>query len=157
MKKPSLLVFIAFFSVIGFSQSYSGTIINVIDGDTYVFQTSEGSFKVRTLGTGAPENQQPYSKESAEFLLKYLNKDAITKVTGTDRYCRSIGILYVQGKDINLLSIKNGCSWHYKQYSKDQSFADAEIIARKNRIGLWGLANPTPPWRWRKNKQEFGA
>jgi micrococcal nuclease len=150
MKKVYLLLAFLLLIEIGYSQSYTGSVIRVIDGDTFVFQAPEGSFKVRTLGTDAPERDQPYSRESAEFLSKYLNREAVIKISGTDRYGRRIGILFVKGKDINLLSIKNGCSWHYKKYSKDPSYAKAEIYARKHKIGLWRLPDPVPPAMWRK-------
>jgi micrococcal nuclease len=143
-------------NVIGFSQSYNGSIVRVIDGDNFVFQTGEGLFTVRMQGTDAPENNQPYSKESADFLKQYLNKDAITKINGTDRYRRRLGTLDVDGQDINLLSIKNGCAWHFKRYSSDKQYASAEEHARKNKLGLWGLPNPIPPWNWRQVERQQG-
>lgn len=141
-----------FLCIIGYSQSYNGSIIRVIDGDTYIFQTTEGSVIVRMYGIDAPERDQPFSKESADFLKLYLNKDVVTKINGTYRYRRSLGTLYVDGQDINLLSIKNGCAWHFKRYSSDMQYADAEEYARKNKVGLWELDNPVPPWNWRQNK-----
>jgi len=101
-------------------------------------------------GIDAPERDQPYSKESTNFLEQYLHKEATIKATGVDRYGRTLGVLFIDGQDINLLSIRNGCSWHYKQYSKDVQYAQVEEYARKNKIGLWGLPNPVPPWEWRK-------
>ena len=118
-----ILICFIFSCVLGHPQSYHGTIIRVIDGDTYVFQTEEGSFIVRMYGIDAPEGKQPYGRESTEFLSNYLYKEAITEVSGTDRYGRRIGILFIDGQDINLLSIKRGFSWHYKQYSEDKNYA----------------------------------
>jgi micrococcal nuclease len=132
------------------AQSYNGTIIRVIDGDTFVFQTTEGSLTVRMLGTDAPERDLPFSKESSDFLKQYLNKDAIFKASGDDRYSRTLGVLYIDGKDINLLSIKSGFSWHFKRYSSDIQYDQAEESARKNKLGLWALPNPIHPWDWRK-------
>lgn len=140
--------------ILGNSQSYNGTIIRVIDGDTYVFQTEEGSFTVRMYGIDSPERDQPFSNESTEFLSKYLREDAVTEVSGTVVYGRSIGVLFVNEQDINLLSIRNGFSWHYKEYSNDRDYADAEDYARKNKLGLWGLENPVPPWEWRQKNAE---
>ena len=150
LKRYLIIFCFVFSSTIGCTQSYKGTIIRVIDGDTYVFQTTDGSVTVRMQGIDAPERDQPFSMESGEFLTKYLYKEATTKVTGTDRYGRMLGTLYIDGQDINLLSIKNGFSWHYKQYSKDKDYASAEENARRNILGLWGLDNPVPPWNLRK-------
>jgi endonuclease YncB( thermonuclease family) len=61
---------------LGYSQTCKGTIVRVIDGDTFVFQTTDGSFTIRMFGTDAPERDQPFSKESADFLKQHLNKEA---------------------------------------------------------------------------------
>jgi hypothetical protein len=50
----------------------------------------------------------------------------------------------------HLFSIKSGHSWHFKRYSSDQKYAGAEEFARINKIGLWSLDDPVPPWEWRK-------
>ena len=139
----------------GYSQKFEGSIIRVIDGDTFVFLTKTGSFTVRMLGIDAPERDQPFSKESSEFLSKYLNKQATTKVNGTDKEDRSVGTLFVNGRDINLLSIKGGYSWHYKRYSADKDYAEAEEYAQKNRLKIWSLPNPIPPWTWRLRKTSY--
>ena len=150
MKKIFLFLWFSAIVLLIYSQSFKGTIIRVIDGDTFVFQTEEGALKVRMYGTDAPERNQPFAKESADFLKQYLNKDAILKVNGIDRYARSLGKLYIEGQDINLLSIKKGYSWHFKRYSSDQDYATAEEYARNNKLGLWKLDDPVPPWNWRK-------
>jgi endonuclease YncB( thermonuclease family) len=146
----SIIFLLFFLCSLGYSQTYNGTIIRVIDGESYVFQTQEGSFIVRMFGIDAPERDQPFAKESADFLKQYLNQDAILKVNGTYRYARRLGILFVEGQDINLLSIKGGYSWHFKRYSSDQDYASAEEYAKKNKLGLWKLDDPVPPWNWRK-------
>lgn len=150
LKRIPVIFYLFVFSVVGFSQSYSGTIIRVIDGDTYVFQTVEGSFIVRMYGIDAPEKNQPFGEESTKFLSAYLYKDAITRVNGIDRYGRRIGTLYFADQDLNMLSIKKGFSWHHKQYSKDKEYADAEEYARKNKLGLWKDNNHISPWEWRR-------
>jgi len=150
LKTISLISFFISLTIFGYSQSYNGTVIRVIDGDTFVFQTEEGSLTIRMYSTDAPERDQPYAKESADFLRQYLNKEATLKANGVDSYTRTLGILYINNQDINLLSIKNGCAWHFKRYSSDKQYANAEEYARKNKIGLWSLLNTIPPWDWRK-------
>ncbi len=149
MKRIFVIVCLVLIVKLGYTQSFNGTVIRVIDGDTFVFQTKNGSFTVRMFGTDAPERDQPFSKESVNFMKQYLNKDAITKVNGTDRYHRKVGTLFVEGQDINLLSIKSGYAWHFKRYSSDQQYAAAEEYARKNKLGLWQLNNPILPYNWR--------
>jgi len=154
MRVRIILVFfcLVLLNIQGFSQEVKGTIIRIIDGDTYVFLTTNGSITVRMYGIDAPERDQPFSKESSEFLSKYLNQAAVTKVNGTDKEDRSVGTLIVNGKDINLLSLRGGYSWHYKRYSSDKEYADAEEYARRNNLRIWSLPNPIPPWTWRQRK-----
>jgi endonuclease YncB( thermonuclease family) len=35
-------------------------------------------------------------------------------------------------------------------YRENQEYADAEIYARENKLGLWNLPNPIPSWNRRK-------
>jgi micrococcal nuclease len=155
LKIHFILLFFVISGIQGFSQKYEGTIIRVIDGDTYVFLTTTGSFTVRMLGIDAPERDQPFSREASEFLSEYLNKKAITIVNGTDKEDRSVGTLLVNGKDINLLSIKGGYSWHYKRYSADRDYAAAEEYAQRNKLKIWSLPNPIPPWSWRQRRTSY--
>ena len=155
LKLLLILWCMVFLNFQGYSQKYEGTIIRVIDGDTYVFLTKTGSFTVRMLGIDAPERDQPFSRESSEFLSKYLNNDAVTKVNGTDKDDNAVGTLYVNGRDINLLSIRGGFSWHYKRYSSDKDYAAAEEYAQENKLKIWSLPNPIPPWTWRHRRTSY--
>ena len=102
------------------------------------------------LGIDAPERDQPSSKESTAFLSKFLNVEGILKVTDVDQYARSVGTLFIEGQDINLLSVRSGYSWHYERYLKDTEYTAAQEHARMNKLGLWGDADPVAPWDWRK-------
>jgi len=50
--------------------------------------------------------------------------------------------------------VKNGFAWHYKKYSKDNSYDDLEKQARKLKLGLWNDKIPTAPWEWRKSRKK---
>jgi micrococcal nuclease len=65
--------------------------------------------------------------------------------------------LFIDGQDINLLSVKGGYAWHYKRYFDDKQYAIAQDNARKNKLGLWALSNPIPPWNWRHVEKENGT
>ena len=65
-----------------------------------------------------------------------------------DRYGRKVGKVLLNGLDSNLVQIKRGLAWHYKQYEREQSPADrqsyaaAEAEARAAKLGLWRDAAP---------------
>ena len=46
--------------------------------------------------------------------------------------------------------VENGLAWHYKYYSSDQVLAQAELDARKNKLGLWIDLAPVAPWDFRR-------
>lgn len=144
-----LSIVVLFFSTLVYSQTYEGTIIKVVDGDTFVFQTTEGSLKVRMQGIDAPEKKQDFGSESKVFIEKYLNKPAKVESIGLDKYGRTLGTLLVNGIDINLESLKNGCSWHFKKYSTDINYSNAELSAKKALKGLWKHPNAIAPWTFR--------
>lgn len=133
-------------------QTYTGKIIRVIDGDTFIFQTETGSFKVRMLAIDAPEHDQPYGDESKQFLKQYEGKTARLESTGVDKYGRFLCFLYVAQECINLKSVKLGNAWHYKHFNSDKRFYEAEELARLKKSGLWALKNPIAPWDWRHNQ-----
>ena len=49
--------------------------------------------------------------------------------------------------------IKAGFAWHYKDYNSDSAYAEAEIQARENRLGLWQDASPVRPQDYRKERR----
>ena len=40
-----------------------------------------------------------------------------------------VGVIWLNGKDINLEVIKAGLAWHYKQYQREQSAQDRMLYA----------------------------
>ena len=151
-KTLQILFVSIFINIALYGQTYKGVVIRVVDGDTFVFQTTEGSFKVRMLAIDAPEHDQPYGEESKVFLMQFLNKAARLESTGLDKYGRHLAFLFVDQENVNLLSVKTGNAWHYQHYNNDEKFIQAELYARKLKLGLWKDPNPVAPWDWRHNK-----
>jgi micrococcal nuclease len=144
------LICLLFYLVMAPPIFYEGTVLRVVDGDTFVFQTEEGSLKVRMDGIDAPEKDQTYGLESTKFLNAYLYKKGKLIYKGVDRYGRTLGVLYVGDLNINLLSVEKGFAWHYKKYSADTALANAEVRARRAKLGLWKDGGAIAPWEWRK-------
>lgn len=149
-----ILILFLFIPTLCFTQEYSGTILRVIDGDTFVFQTETGNLKVRMFGIDAPEKSQEFGQESKAFLERYNHKAGNLKKTGIDKYGRILGILFIDKVNVNLESVKLGFAWDYRYYNKDNAFAQAEKEAKEKRLGLWKYPNPTPPWNYRKTHKD---
>jgi endonuclease YncB( thermonuclease family) len=132
-------------------------VVKVIGGDiVHVLDQSTKKHKIRLGGIDAPEKKQPFGKESKQNLSGLIaGKNIEVEYNKRDRYGQIIGKLIYQGQDISLLQIKHGYAWHYKQYQRDQSpldrtlYSSAEIVARKQTIGLWAVP-AIPPWQFRR-------
>ena len=76
-----------------------------------------------------------------------------------DRYNRVLAKLILDGNDVNFLQVSSGYAWHFKRYQKQQSpsdrelYSQAELNAKKNKLGLWEEKKPIAPWKWRKIKK----
>jgi micrococcal nuclease len=69
---------------------------------------------------------------------------------GEDRYGRTLGVMMVDGLNVNREMVRLGYAWHYLKYSNDQALADAEKEARAGKRGLWKDRLPVAPWDWRR-------
>ncbi|MFQ5545877.1 MAG: thermonuclease family protein [Acidiferrobacterales bacterium] len=135
-----------------------GQVVRVVDGDTiYVLDESRSRHKIRLAGIDAPERKQPYGLASREHLASLVAAKSVTiEYAKHDRYGRIVGKVWIDGVDACLEQIKAGLAWHYKKYRREQDpgdrvlYAQAEIQARSQRIGLWQETNPKPPWKFRR-------
>lgn len=78
------------------------------------------------------------------------------ETTTTDRYGRTVGRVYVEGRDVNAALVTAGAAWVYLQYSRDPRLLALEAEAKTASRGLWGLpeAQRTPPWEWRRAQRK---
>ncbi|MDU6827782.1 thermonuclease family protein [Campylobacter sp.] len=127
----------------------SGQVVKISDGDTITILTQEKQqVKVRLYGIDAPEKKQPYGQKSKQFLSNLIaGRSVEIQEKGKDRYKRVLGIVYLDGRDINEQMVLNGYAWAYVKYSK--IYASQELKARSQNLGLW-RDKPIPPWEWRK-------
>ncbi|MEJ8841400.1 thermonuclease family protein [Lacibacter sp. H375] len=129
-----------------------GKAVRIIDGDTFDLLVGTTTHRIRLAGIDAPEKKQDFSNASKHLLGQLCNGQQLTVVvTDTDRNKRKIADIYTQQKLwINKEMIVRGMAWHFLKYSSNKELANAELLARKQKIGLWSLANPVAPWDWRK-------
>lgn len=143
-------------------QTGSYQVTRVIDGDTIVL---EGLGTVRIIGVDAPElrsNQgaECFAQEAKRELedltrgkLVYLEYDP--SQDRTDRYGRTLAYMFAQSTsmdtmqqglliDLGLQLISNGYAFEYtyrNPYKYQKEYKQAEVNARKEKIGLWNPLN----------------
>jgi endonuclease YncB( thermonuclease family) len=135
--------------------SLHGKVIKIIDGDTYdILLNNHTTKRIRMDGIDAPERGMPFYKSSKNYLSNLcFGTGVLIEPTGKDRYGRTLAKTWLaNGKEAGLLMIDAGYAWHFKKYSTSVQLANAEITARKNRLGLWTEKSAVAPWTWRKNK-----
>ena len=131
-----------------------GECLYVYDGDTVLMNMNGEKRKIRLYGIDAPEMSQEFGDKSRALLSRLVEKKKITvSVTGEDRYGRVIGVIFVDGMDVNALMLKNGAAWHYKDFDKSTEYAELESLARMERLGLWATRSIMAPWEYRKQNK----
>jgi micrococcal nuclease len=156
-----VVVFLLAVSAISLAGQFS--VIRVTDGDTVKVAGNDEKMIIRLVGIDAPETSkkknepgQPFSNKSTKYLAKLvLNKSVEVKSYGTDRYGRTLGVVFVSGKNVNLEMVKAGLAEVYR--GKPAGGLDlgpywtAEAEAKKTGIGMWSLGDKyISPKEWRR-------
>lgn len=83
-------------------------------------------------------------------------KEVIISAGQRDKYKRLVAdVILPDGRILNQELVRSGFAWWYKQFSPhDEILNQLESKARQARLGLWGEANPEPPWLFRKIKKK---
>jgi endonuclease YncB( thermonuclease family) len=142
-------------------------VTRVYDGDTIKAAGHDIEIKVRLVGIDAPETSrkkkdpgQPYSQQARKYLAGLvLNKTVDIKGYGLDGYSRILGVIYLEGKNINLEVVKEGLAEAYRgkpPHGFDPApYRNAEREARAAKMGMWSLGNKyISPKDWRRMQRE---
>jgi len=138
-------------------RTIDGTVTKVTDGETIQVTTQERTkIKVRLYGIAAPKMPKAnppagYVRVSNEFFGMECKKELEAKLMGNkiqldvmniDKYKRSVGILWLGDRNINLEMIREGYAKAYESSFKEPyraEFLAAQKEARSFRRGLWNL------------------
>lgn len=140
-------------SSICISQTYTGKVIGIKDGDTVVVLDSLNyQTTLRIAEVDCPEKSQAFGTKAKQFTSDEIYLKQIKYiVTDIDSYGRSIAkIYYENNKYLSAEIIRNGFSWQYKKYSTSKLLAKLEEEARQNKRGLWIDPNPIYPSDFRR-------
>ena len=133
-------------------QSLTG-VPHIHDGDTVEIR----GVKVRITGIDAPEMDQRCLDAKGKLsecgieVRNQLTKKAAgrqwtCRVSGKDRYGRSLASCHVDGEDIARWMVRSGLALSFKRYSHE--YDAEETTAIEARAGLWSGAF-IAPWDWR--------
>lgn len=148
----------SFFLVLLFTSSASGQltgkVVSIADGDTFTLLTNgKKQVKIRLHGIDCRERGQDYGDVAKKYLSTMIFSEEVRVETkGTDRYGRTIGVVFLGDRNMNESLLEKGLAWHYKKYDKNPRWALLEEAARLARLNLWAMPNPLPPWDFRRKK-----
>lgn len=152
-------------------RTIEGVVIKVSDGDTIQVRDPLGTkVKVRFYGIDAPETEksnkktgrvskpgQPYGEEAYRALQSKLQRQHVRlDVMDIDRYGRTVSVVWLGNRNINLEMVAEGWAWAYRQYldrPHASEYIELEEQARAKRLGLWQHNNPQPPWEFRRSNK----
>lgn len=150
MKKIFIILFCL--SLFAFSENkFTVRCIGVHDGDTITILTTENQqLKIRLNGIDAPELHQDFGQRSRQYLAAMVFGKTIEILSiNIDIYGRTLAIILFDNENVNYKMVAAGMAWHYTKYSNNANLRKAEDFAKGNKIGLWSMLNPIPPWKFR--------
>jgi len=143
-------------------------VVRVTDGDTIKAVVDHMEIIVRLVGIDAPEKSrkknepgQPYSTKATKYLASLVLKKTITiKEYGTDRYGWILGVVFVNGTNVNLEMVKAGLAEVYRgrqpRYFNVKMYKDAETEAKNAGRGMWSLGDKyISPRDWRRMERRI--
>lgn len=144
--------------------TWTARVTNISDGDTIRVITPEGKQeRIRFYGIDAPESGQPYGKAATKFVESAIvaaNYRVDIVEVERDRYGRMVGMVTVNGVNLNRKVVKAGFAWVYDQYCKKAECQEWKVLereARDGKLGLWSEPDPAAPWDWRRGEREGRA
>lgn len=139
------------------SRTLAGT-AHALDGDTIDLATRDrGVVRIRLEGIDAPEGGQRCQLKwygtwdcgrAATTALAQMTRDRSVTCDdrGPDKYGRTLGVCFVEGRDINAEMVRIGLAWAFVRFT--DLYVVEERDARAAKIGVWQAASQAP-WDWR--------
>lgn len=149
-----VLLTVLFFICLTTTETMTGKVVKVTDGDTVVILTAgKKQERIRLLDIDAPERKQPYYDKASSYLSEMVfGKRVTVEYSKRDRYGRVLGTVYVDGKNVNEEMIRAGLAWNY-HYSKNQKHAELETEAKEKKLNIFSVPNPINPYDYRRGQR----
>ncbi|MBU1426995.1 MAG: thermonuclease family protein [Gammaproteobacteria bacterium] len=180
------------------AETFSAKVIVVMDGDTVMVLRGGHKLKVRLAHIDAPEvghagmggkptnsqKEQAFGRQSRDSLLEMVGKKIVRiDSLAVDQYGRIVGLISVDGRDINREQVRRGMAWasaggrksgrpesrppqdqqsndvladkKLSRFPADETYITLQNEARLARRGLWAQSDPQAPRQWRKLHPSF--
>ena len=140
----SKVVLIAFLMIFpSVLMAATGSVINVIDGDSVVIKVNGEQFKADLIFVDAPELGEKYGDEAKKYVVERI-KGKELNIYDHGKFFKNnhlVEVFLPTGVSINALLIKNGYARYYTSIKSSDKLMDLEKQAKAKKIGVWGLDN----------------
>ncbi|MCE7071844.1 thermonuclease family protein [Dyadobacter sp. CY327] len=129
-------------------------VIAIQDGDTielkFLYARKKAGqrmgkpIRIRLLHVNCPERGRPYYKVAKQYTSQQCFRKTvqIRHAGNFDKYGRLLGeVVLPNGRILNKELVKAGLAVHFKKYSKSQEYANLEIQAKKQKVGIWSQSS----------------
>jgi endonuclease YncB( thermonuclease family) len=129
-----------------------GKATQVIDGATFVLQTTEGKqLTVQLAGIEPPEPCQTWGAESKDALQAWLKDQPLQlKTEGGERGGRVLAHVFVDGADINVRMVEEGHAFSVRGRSDHGPYLKQERVAKALRRGMFSVGPVELPASFRR-------
>lgn len=125
-----------------------GRVLNIIAGDRLEIRaTNERTYAVRLKGIESPQANTPAGRIAKKHLNMLVAGQTVSvEYSNIDRRATLIGKVMLGGSDVNLRQVTDGMAKTVPVMlgvDDKQPYQSAEIRARHQRLGIWGLSKQT--------------
>lgn len=116
-----------------------GTVLEVLDGDSFRAQVGGSEEEIRLLGVNAPEHGECHSDRSRSAMAALIEGRDVTMLTaGQDRFGRVLATVFVDGSDVSVMLLEVGAAIALTVHHDDlPEYLAAEDAAFASGRGLW--------------------
>jgi len=152
MKHIIGVIFLIIFSA---TDILTGRVIRVADGDTItILLAGNIQERIRLADIDAPELGQPFSEQSRLYLSELCAGKTVTiEYKERDIYGRILGVVIVDGINVNEAIVREGLAWEYK-YNTNGRIRELQEEAQLKKINIWSDENPVNPYDYRREKNK---
>lgn len=138
--------------------AWQGKVVGISDGDTIRVLRDRQEIKIRLWGIDCPESHQDFGTKAKKYTsgLAFARTVEIEE-RDIDRYGRTVALVILpDGQSLNEALVRDGMAWVYTKYCNRpvecSRWQELGREARSQKIGLWSIPNPIPPWEFRRHK-----
>ena len=150
-----VLMVLLFIGCTATAETITGRVVRVADGDTFTLLTAENKQeRIRLADIDAPEKGQDFSEKSRLFLAELVaGKTVRVEYRSRDQYRRILGVVYVDGKNVNEEMVRQGLAWEYRT-NKNARIKELQADAQRKRLNIFSMPNPVNPYDYRRGKRQ---